>query len=302
MSQLYHRLVTINYQDQRATFKIRDGSLSQDIVYAIKSKFGIPAEDRLILVDSEEFDVVIDETLATGTYNLTVAAPKLGPISLYTAPTPNGHKISIALEEMGVDYKVHQIDLSKLQQKEPAFLKINPNGRIPAIVDHSNDDFAVFESGAILIYLAERTGKFLPKDPKLRSKVIQWLMFQMAGIGPMQGQANVFLRYAPEKIPFAIERYQKEVKRLYSVLDTQLSGHPFIVEGDEPSIADFATLPWVRGAAWCEVSLDAYPNISRWVKTLEARPAVLRGLQIPPSTLTPQKAAEVGKALVTGTK
>ncbi len=129
-------------------------------------------------------------------------------IELYTAGTPNGHKISIALEEMGLPYNVHALDLSALEQKQPEYLAINPNGRIPAIIDKDNDDFVVFESGAILLYLAEKTGKFLPADPKARSKVIQWLMFQMGGVGPMMGQANVFYRYFPEKIPAAIERYQ----------------------------------------------------------------------------------------------
>ena len=145
-------------------------------------------------------------------------------IELFTAATPNGWKISIALEELGLPYTVRLISLGKLEQKEEWFLEINPNGRIPAIVDHGNGDFAVFESGAILIYLAEKTGKLLPTEPKARSRVLQWLMFQMGGVGPMMGQANVFFRYAPEKIPYAIERYQREVRRLFEVLERQL-GH-----------------------------------------------------------------------------
>ena len=146
-------------------------------------------------------------------------------IDLYTSETPNGWKISIMLEETGLEYKVHPIALSKREQKEDWYLKLNPNGRIPTIVDRDNDDFAVFESGAILIYLAEKTGKLLPTDVKGRSRVIQWLMFQMAGVGPMMGQANVFFRYAPEKIPFAIDRYQREVRRLFEVLEHQLEGN-----------------------------------------------------------------------------
>ena len=149
-------------------------------------------------------------------------------IDLYTAPTPNGWKVSILLEELDLPYEVKAINLGELEQKEDWFLKINPNGRIPAIVDRDADDFAVFESGACLIYLAEKTGEFLPTDPKSRSTVLQWLMFQMGGVGPMQGQANVFFRYAPEKIPFAIERYQRECRRLYEVLDRRLAEVPFL--------------------------------------------------------------------------
>ena len=144
-------------------------------------------------------------------------------IELFTAATPNGWKISIALEEMELPYTLRPLTLSKLEQKEEWFLEINPNGRIPAIVDHDNDDFAVFESGAILIYLAEKSGRFLPTEPKARSRVLQWLMFQMGGVGPMMGQANVFFRYAPEKIPYAIERYQREVRRLFEVMERQLA-------------------------------------------------------------------------------
>ena len=165
-------------------------------------------------------------------------------ITLYTAPTPNGHKISVMLEEIGLPYEVRVLDLSKGEQKEDWYLKINPNGRIPAIVDHDNDDFAVFESGAILLYLAEKTGKLLPREEKARSRVIQWLMFQMAGVGPMQGQAHVFTRYFPEKIPAVIARYQNETKRLYTVLDRQLAGRDYLV--DEYSIADIAIAPWLR--------------------------------------------------------
>lgn len=162
-------------------------------------------------------------------------------IDLYTAATPNGHKVSIALEEMGLPYRVHALSFDKKEQKAPEFLRINPNGRIPAIVDRDNDDFAVFESGAILIYLAEKTGQLMPTDVKGRSRVIQWLMFQMGGVGPMQGQANVFFRYFPEKLQGAIDRYQHETRRLYEVLDGRL-GEAEYLAGDY-SIADIATYP-----------------------------------------------------------
>ena len=165
-------------------------------------------------------------------------------IDLYTAATPNGWKVSIALEELELPYTVKALELVKLEQKQEAFLRINPNGRIPAIVDRDAGDFPVFESGAILLYLAEKTGRLLPADPKGRSVAIQWLMFQMGGVGPMQGQANVFFRYAPEKIPFAIERYQNETRRLYEVLDRRLGEAEYLA--GEYGLADIATWPWVR--------------------------------------------------------
>lgn len=200
-------------------------------------------------------------------------------IDLYTAATPNGHKASIALEELGLPYRVQALSFDRQEQKSPAFLKINPNGRIPAIVDRGNDDFAVFESGAILIYLAEKTGQLLPSDIKGRSRVIQWLMFQMGGVGPMQGQANVFFRYFPEKLQGAIDRYQHETRRLYAVLDTRL-GEAEYLAGDY-SIADIATFPWVRVHDWAGVSLDGLEHLQRWLAAIEARPAVQRGLQVP---------------------
>ncbi len=200
-------------------------------------------------------------------------------IELFTATTPNGYKASIMLEETGLKYEARHLNLGELDQKKPEFLAINPNGRIPAIVDHDNDKFAVFESGAILLYLAEKTGMFLPQDPKQRSRVIQWLMFQMGGVGPMQGQAHVFLRYAPEKIPFAIERYQKETLRLYGVLDGQLKDREYLV--DEISIADFATYPWVRSYKWAGLNVDHLPNLSRWMTAMSSRPGVQRGLAVP---------------------
>ncbi|PQP03107.1 glutathione S-transferase [Pseudomonas frederiksbergensis] len=200
-------------------------------------------------------------------------------IDLYTAATPNGHKVSIVLEELGLPYTVHALSFDKKEQKSKDFLKINPNGRIPAIVDRANGDFAVFESGAILIYLAEMTGKLLPQDPKGRSVVLQWLMFQMGGIGPMQGQANVFFRYFPEKLQGAIDRYQHETRRLYEVLDTRLQAVEFLA--GEYSIADIATFPWVRGHDWSGVSVDGLPALQRWMAAMEARPAVQRGLLVP---------------------
>lgn len=201
-------------------------------------------------------------------------------IDLYTAATPNGHKVSIVLEELGLPYTVHALSFDKKEQKTPEFLKINPNGRIPAIIDRANDDFVVFESGAILVYLAELSGQLLPKDPKGRSVVMQWLMFQMGGIGPMQGQANVFYRYFPEKLQGAIDRYQHETRRLYEVLNTRLESVPFLA-GDY-SIADIATYPWVSKHEWAGVSVDGLPALQRWMAALAARPAVQRGMQIPP--------------------
>jgi len=200
-------------------------------------------------------------------------------IELFTAATPNGWKASITLEELGLPYKVRRIDFEKREQKEPWYLKINPNGRIPTIVDHGNGGFAVFESGALMVYLAEKAGKLLPADVNGRSLVIQWLMFQMGGIGPMMGQANVFYRYAPERIPYAIERYQREVRRLFEVLDTRLTDHEFLA-GDY-SIADIASWAWVRGYKWSGVTLDGLPHLTRWVEAIGERPAVKRGVDVP---------------------
>lgn len=200
-------------------------------------------------------------------------------IELFTAATPNGWKVSIALEELELPYTVRPIALPKNEQKEDWFLAINPNGRIPAIIDHGNDDFAVFESGAILIYLAEKTGKLMPQDEKGRSRVLQWLMFQMGGIGPMMGQANVFFRYAPEKIPYAIERYQRECRRLFEVLEGQLSKHEYLA-GDY-SIADIANWSWAHTYKWSGVSIEGLPNLQRWIGAIRARPAVEKGRAVP---------------------
>jgi GST-like protein len=209
-------------------------------------------------------------------------------IELFTAATPNGHKVSIALEELALPYEVRAINFSAQEQKQPWFTAINPNGRIPAIIDHDADDFAVFESGAILIYPAEKTGKLLPRDARQRSRALQWLMFQMGGIGPMMGQANVFVRYAPEKIPYAIGRYQRECRRLFEVLDTHLASHAYLA--DDYSIADIATYPWVAGHRWAELSVDGLDHLQRWLAQIAARPAVQRGVVVPPRTDAPDEA------------
>jgi GST-like protein len=201
-------------------------------------------------------------------------------IELLTSETPNGWKASITLEELGLPYTVRHIHLSKGEQKEPWFLKINPNGRIPAIIDHDADDFAVFESGAIMLYLAEKTGKLMPTDLRGKSLVTQWLMFQMGGIGPMMGQANVFYRYAPEKIPYAIDRYQRESRRLLEVLDTRLADNEYLA-GDY-SIADIANWSWAQGHDWGGISIDGLDNLKRWIEQIGARPAVQKGKAVPP--------------------
>jgi glutathione S-transferase len=200
-------------------------------------------------------------------------------ITLYTSPTPNGWKASIALEELELPYTVHPIALQNLEQKEAWYLELNPNGRIPTIVDHDNADFAVFESGAILVYLAEKTGQLMPSDQKGRSLVMQWLMFQMGGIGPMMGQANVFFRYAPEKIQFAIDRYQRECRRLFEVLDKRLAAHEYLAGGY--SIADIANWSWVHTYPWSGVEVDGLEHLKRWLDAIGARPAVQRGRQVP---------------------
>ena len=203
-------------------------------------------------------------------------------IELFTAATPNGWKASITLEELGIPYTVRKISFDKKEQKEPWYLKINPNGRIPTIVDHGNEDFAVFESGAIMIYLAEQAGMLLPTNVTGRSLVIQWLMFQMGGVGPMMGQANVFYRYAPEKIPYAIERYHREVRRLFEVLDGRLADHEYLA-GDY-SIADIANWSWVFGYKWTGVSIDGLKHLRRWLDAIGERPAVRRGKDVPEPT------------------
>lgn len=215
-------------------------------------------------------------------------------IELYTAATPNGHKISIALEELGLPYEVHALSFDRQEQKSPEFLRINPNGRIPAIVD---DGLAVFESGAILLYLAEKTGQLLPSDPKGRSLAIQWLMFQMGGVGPMQGQANVFFRYFPEKLRGAIDRYQHETRRLYEVLDRRL-GEAEYLAGDY-GIADIATYPWVRIHDWAGVAIDGLEHLQRWMDAIAVRPAVQRGLQVPVRAQDDAKLVKTAQSMLT---
>lgn len=199
-------------------------------------------------------------------------------IDLYTWTTPNGRKASIALEEMGLPYKAHAIDISKDEQFAPAFLKISPNNRIPAIIDNDNG-LSLFESGAILIYLADKTGKLMPKDGEKRYRVIEWLMWQMGGVGPMLGQVHHFVKYNKGKAPYAEERYSKEVQRLYGVLDRRLEGREFLA--DEYSIADIATWPWISRFEWQEIDLSKFPNVKRWYTTIASRPAVQRGYKQP---------------------
>jgi len=221
-------------------------------------------------------------------------------IDLYTAATPNGFKISIALEEMGLEYKVHALDLMSGVQKEPEFLALNPNGRIPAIVDRDNDDLAIFESGAILIYLAEKTGKLMPSDVRGRMDVLQWLMFQMSGVGPMQGQAHVFVRYFPEVIQPAIDRYQNETKRLYTVLNDQLKDRDYLAGSGRGaySIADIANWSWVRSYEWAGIDIDDLPDLQAWLKRIAARPAAQKGVEIP-EPIGGSKTAEAGKKIIT---
>lgn len=204
-------------------------------------------------------------------------------IHLYTWSTPNGRKVSIMLEETGLPYAVHPVNIGQGEQFKPEFLALNPNGKIPAIVDEDGPGggtFSLFESGAILIYLAEKSGNFLPSAPRRRYQVLQWLMFQMAGVGPFFGQAHHFLRYAPEPIPYAIERYRKETRRLYGVMDGELGRRAYLA-GEEYSIADIATYPWVARHEWHQVDLGEFPYVKRWFDAIGARPAVQRGMKVP---------------------
>lgn len=203
-------------------------------------------------------------------------------IDLYSWPTPNGHKIHIMLEECGLSYNVHPINIGKGDQFDPAFLAISPNNKIPALVDSDGPDgkpISLFESGAILVYLAGKTGKFLPRGDRARYEVLQWLMFQMGGVGPMLGQAHHFRMYAPEKIDYAINRYTNEARRLYGVIDKQLSRHRCLA-GKSYSIADIATFPWLRSWQNQGVVLDEYPHLKAWFDGIAARPAVQRGVQV----------------------
>ena len=203
-------------------------------------------------------------------------------IELYYWPTPNGHKISIALEEMGLAYEVKPINIGAGDQFAPEFLVFSPNNRMPAIIDHDGPDGApvsVFESGAILLYLAEKTGMLMPDDIRSQIAVKEWLMWQMGGFGPMLGQAHHFNYYAPEKIDYAMDRYSNESNRLYGVLDRRLALSPF-VGGDDYSIADIAILPWTRTYQRQRVDIDAYPNVKAWREMLGSRPAVVKGMQV----------------------
>jgi GST-like protein len=199
-------------------------------------------------------------------------------IELYTWSTPNGRKVSIALEEMELPYSVHAVDISKDEQFKPEFLKISPNNRIPAIVDTDNGQ-ALFESGAILLYLAEKTGKLWPREPKAHWATVQWLMWQMGGIGPMLGQVHHFVKYNRGKAPNAEERYLKEAHRLYGVLDRQLAQSEFVAGAY--SIADISIWPWISRFEWQTIDLKQYPNVLRWYKAIAARPAVQRGYDVP---------------------
>ena len=201
-------------------------------------------------------------------------------IDLYYWPTPNGHKISIALEEMGLEYRVIPINIGQGDQFSEEFLSINPNHRIPAIVDSDGPggSFPLFESGAILVYLARRTGQFLPGDDAGMYRCLEWLMFQMGGVGPMFGQANHFIVYAPETIPYAVDRYTQEVKRLCNVLNRRLESSEYL--GGAYSIADMATFPWVRHYERYGVDLEQVPNVKRWLEAVGARPGVRRGLDV----------------------
>eukprot|EP01006_Ploeotia_vitrea_P040965 TRINITY_DN66474_c6_g4_i1.p1 TRINITY_DN66474_c6_g4~~TRINITY_DN66474_c6_g4_i1.p1 ORF type:complete len:247 (+),score=27.71 TRINITY_DN66474_c6_g4_i1:32-772(+) len=202
-------------------------------------------------------------------------------LQLFTAPTPNGHKISIMLEELGVPYTVTVVSLNKKEQFEPDFLKVSPNGKIPAIIDHANGGHTVFESGAILLYLAERYGRFLPSDAHQRSTVIQWLFWQMANLGPMVGQAITFNRFVQEpkeRIEYSQHRYTTEARRLLEVLDKQLEGKEYMC--GELSIADFASFPWARAHKMAKVRIDGLKNVEAWLARMKARPAVRKGLSI----------------------
>ena len=203
-------------------------------------------------------------------------------IDLYTWTTPNGRKVSIMLEECGLPYKVHPVNIAQGDQFKPEFVAINPNSKIPAIVDSDGPDgkpYAMMESGAILLYLAGKTGKFLPQSVRGKYDAMQWLMFQMGGVGPMFGQVHHFLRSAKEMVPYAIERYTKETRRLYGVLNDRLKSHEYLA--DEYSIADIATYPWVARFEWHKTDLADYPQVKRWFDKLSARPAVQRGMKVP---------------------
>jgi glutathione S-transferase/GST-like protein len=217
-------------------------------------------------------------------------------IDLYTAATPNGWKATITLEELGLPYTLHSVDLSAGEQDTPKFRGLNPNGRIPVIVDNETD-ITVFESGAILMYLAEKTGQLLPQGLSDRYYVIQWLMFQMSGIGPMQGQAVVFERYFGEDVPAARNRYKNETRRLYNVLNTHLAEHEYLA-GDY-SIADIANWAWIKTHRWARISVDGLDHLQRWIDIIAARPAAQRGIEIPPPAGNSTKQKTLGASITT---
>ena len=200
-------------------------------------------------------------------------------IDFYTAPTPNGHKVSCTLEAMKLKYETHVVNLMENEQKKPEFLAISPNGRIPAIVDRDADNLPIFESGAIMIYLAEKTGKLMPTDLNEKAKVLEWVMFQMGGVGPMMGQANVFFRYFPEKIQPAIDRYQNEGRRLFEVLDGHLATQEWLAK--DYSIADIANWCWVRTHKWSGISIEGLDHLERWMKVMYDQPGMSAGLSVP---------------------
>jgi len=204
-------------------------------------------------------------------------------IVLYTWSTPNGRKVSILLEELGLPYEVRPIDITQRAQFAPEFLALNPNAKIPVIVDPEGPDgrpIVVFESGAILIYLADKVGRLLPRDVRSRTEVMQWLMFQMGGIGPMLGQAHHFLKFAPEPVPYAVERYRNEARRLYGVLERHLDSRDWVA-GDDYSIADVAIYPWIARHEWQQIDLADFPGVRAWFERIGARPAVQRGMGVP---------------------
>ncbi|MEO8490490.1 glutathione S-transferase N-terminal domain-containing protein [Pseudomonas sp.] len=204
-------------------------------------------------------------------------------IDLYYWTTPNGHKVSLFLEEAGLPYEVHPINIGQGDQFKPDFLKIAPNNRIPAIVDNNPTDggapISLFESGAILLYLAEKTGQFIPKDLRGRQEALQWLFWQMGGLGPMAGQNHHFSQFAPEKIPYAIKRYVEETARLYGVLDRRLAGRPFVA-GEDYSIADMAIYPWIVSHKWQSQRLEDFPHVQRWFNSIKERPATVRAYEL----------------------
>jgi len=231
-------------------------------------------------------------------------ARQQAPIDVYSWPTPNGHKVHIMLEECGLPYQAHPVNIGKGDQFEPAFLQISPNNKIPAITDPEGPDgkpISLFESGAILVYLAGKTGKLLPIGDRARYEVLQWLMFQMGGVGPMLGQAHHFRLYAPEKIPYAVDRYSNEAKRIYGVIDRQLASHAFIA-GKSYSIADIAIFPWLRSWENQGIVLDDYPHLKQWFERIAARPAVQRGVKVLAELRQPLRDDKAREVLFGGTQ